>query len=211
VFERFTEHARQVIVLAQDEALGLRHNYIGTEHLLLGLLRVEDSLAADLLNALGVTIDDTRAEVTKTIGPGDEAVTGQVPFTPRAKRVLELSMQEARGLGHNYIATEHLLLALGSVKDGVAAQILLARGADAERVRAALEGVRANGSGVEEPRADEPPWRKSYRGVQYMVVTHEPSDGSSRLLGLWLAAPTVGLAAAVLFGLGLLVGWLIWG
>ena len=211
MFERFTEHARQVIVLAQDEARGLRHDYIGTEHLLLGLLRVEDSLAADLLNALGVTIDETRADVAKTIGRGDEIVTGQVPFTPRAKRVLELSSREARGLGNNYIATEHLLLSLVSETDGVAARILAARGVDPERVRGVLEGSLASGSAVEEPPVHEPVWKVSPSGVQYMVVTHGRSDGRSRLLGLWLAAPTVVLAIAVLFGLGLLVGWLTWG
>jgi hypothetical protein len=135
VFERFTERARQVVVLAQDEARRLGHNYIGTEHILLGLLREEEGLAARVLEVLHVTLEEVRAQVARIVGQGDEAASGQIPFTPRAKRVLELSLREALALGHNYIGTEHILLGLVRENSGVAAQILLDFGADAEMVR----------------------------------------------------------------------------
>jgi ATP-dependent Clp protease ATP-binding subunit ClpC len=136
VFERFTERARQVVVLAQDEARGLKHNYIGTEHLLLGLLREEEGLAARVLESLDITIEEVRAQVARIIGEGDEPiVTGQVPFTPRAKKVLELALREAMALGHNYIGTEHILLGLARENEGVAARILLDFDIDAEKIR----------------------------------------------------------------------------
>src|SRR5438477_8207382 len=124
MFERFTERARQVVVFAQDEARALRHDYIGTEHLLLGLLRVEEGLAARVLESLEITIEDTRAQVARIVGQGDEVTTGQIAFTPRAKKVLELAWDEARSLGHNYIGTEHVLLGLLREGDGVAWHIL---------------------------------------------------------------------------------------
>jgi ATP-dependent Clp protease ATP-binding subunit ClpA len=135
VFERFTERARQVVVLAQDEARELKHNYIGTEHLLLGLLREEQGLAARVLESLDVTLGEVRAQVERIIGRGDEVHTGQIPFTPRAKKVLELSLREAMALKHNYTGTEHLLLGLVRENEGVAALILLDFGADAELIR----------------------------------------------------------------------------
>jgi hypothetical protein len=135
VFERFTERARQVVVLAQDEARSLRHNYIGTEHLLLGLLREEEGLAARVLTALEVDLEDVRAQVARIIGVGDELATGQIPFTPRAKKVLELSMREALALGHQYIGTEHILLGLVREDEGVGARVLLDFGVDAETLR----------------------------------------------------------------------------
>jgi hypothetical protein len=135
VFERFTERARQVIVLAQDEALALRHNYIGTEHILLGLLREEEGLAARVLESLDITLEEVRAMVARIVGQGDEVTTGQIPFTPRAKKVLELSMREALSLGHNYIGTEHVLLGLVRENDGVAARVLLDFDVDAETIR----------------------------------------------------------------------------
>jgi Clp amino terminal domain, pathogenicity island component/UvrB/uvrC motif len=135
VFERFTERARQVVVLAQDEARGLRHNYIGTEHILLGLLREEEGLAARVLESLDITIEEVRAQVARIVGRGDEVTTGQIPFTPRAKKVLELSLREAISLGHGYIGTEHVLLGLVRENEGVAARILLDFDADPERVR----------------------------------------------------------------------------
>ena len=110
VFERFTERARQVVVLAQDEARALKHNYIGTEHILLGLLREEEGLAARVLESLDITVEEVRAQVARIVGQGDEVTTGQIPFTPRAKKVLELALREALSLGHNYIGTEHILL-----------------------------------------------------------------------------------------------------
>ena len=136
MFERFTERARQVVVLAQDEARALNHGYIGTEHLLLGLLREEEGIAARVLASLDITVEDVRTQVARIVGQGDEqTVTGQIPFTPRAKKVLELSLREANRLGHNYIGTEHILLGLIREGEGVAAQVLVKLGADLNRVR----------------------------------------------------------------------------
>jgi ATP-dependent Clp protease ATP-binding subunit ClpA len=135
VFERFTERARQVVVLAQDEARALTHNYIGTEHLLLGLLREEEGLAARVLESLAVTVEEVRAQVALIIGTGDELAYGQIPFTPRAKRVLELALREALSLGHNYIGTEHILLGLVREGGGVGMRILLDLDADEDKIR----------------------------------------------------------------------------
>jgi hypothetical protein len=136
VFERFTERGRQVVVLAQDEARALRHNYIGTEHLLLGLLREEEGLAARVLESLDITVEEVRAQVARIVGEGDEPlVAGQIPFTPRAKKVLELALREALSLGHPYLGTEHLLLGLIRENKGVAARILLDFDADADKIR----------------------------------------------------------------------------
>jgi ATP-dependent Clp protease ATP-binding subunit ClpA len=135
VFERFTEKARQVVVLAQDEARALRHNYIGTEHILLGLLREEEGLAARVLESLDITLEEVRAQVKRLIGEGDEEITGQIPFTPRAKKVLELALREALSLGHSYIGTEHVLLGVARENRGVAARILLDFDVDADKVR----------------------------------------------------------------------------
>jgi ATP-dependent Clp protease ATP-binding subunit ClpA len=135
VFERFTERARQVVVLAQDEARSLKHNYIGTEHLLLGLLREEEGIAARLLESMHITLDEVRAQVAEIIGVGQEVESGQIPFTPRAKKVLELSLREAQSMRHNYIGTEHILLGLARTNEGVAVQILRDFQADAETIR----------------------------------------------------------------------------
>ncbi len=135
MFERFTERARQVVVLAQDEARTLKHNYIGTEHILLGLLREEEGLAARVLDSLDITLEEVRAQVARIIGQGEEVTAGQIPFTPRAKKVLELALREALSLGHNYIGTEHILLGLVRENEGVAARILLDFDADAEKIR----------------------------------------------------------------------------
>src|SRR5881409_1985216 len=135
LFERFTERARQVVVLAQDEARALKHNYIGTEHILLGLLREEEGLAARVLESLDITVEEVRAQIARIVGQGDEVTTGQIPFTPRAKKVLELALREALSLGHDYIGTEHILLGLVRENEGVAARILLDFDADAEKIR----------------------------------------------------------------------------
>jgi hypothetical protein len=135
MFERFTDRARQVVVLAQDEARRLDHNYIGTEHILLGLIREGDGVAAKALDALGISLDTVRQQVEEIIGQGQQAPSGHIPFTPRAKKVLELSLREAQQLGHNYIGTEHILLGLIREGDGVAAQVLVKLGADLNRVR----------------------------------------------------------------------------
>jgi len=142
MFERFTERARRVVVLAQEEALLLNHNYIGTEHLLLGLIREGDGVAAQALEALGISLDTVRGRVEEIIGQGKDAPTGHIPFTPRAKKVMELSLREALQLGHNYIGTEHLLLGLVREGKGVAAQVLTGLGADT-RVRQVVTGLLA--------------------------------------------------------------------
>jgi ATP-dependent Clp protease ATP-binding subunit ClpC len=112
MFERFTDRARRVVVLAQDEARLLNHNYIGTEHILLGLIHENEGVGAKALEALGVTLDAVREQVRDIIGEGNQTPSGHIPFTPRAKKVLELSLREALQLGHNYIGTEHILLGL---------------------------------------------------------------------------------------------------
>ena len=135
LFERFTARARQVVVLAQEEARALRHNYIGTEHILLGLMREEEGLAARVLESLDVTIERLRAEVVRIAPPSDQPTAGMIPFTPAAKKVLERSLHEALRLGHKQIGTEHILLGLARESDDPAAGILLALGADADKVR----------------------------------------------------------------------------
>jgi ATP-dependent Clp protease ATP-binding subunit ClpA len=124
-----------VVVLAQEEARALKHNYIGTEHILLGLLREEEGLAARVLVSLDITVERVRAQVVRIVGAGEEATAGQIPFTPRAKKVLELALREALSLGHSYIGTEHILLGLVRENEGVAARILHDFGADAETIR----------------------------------------------------------------------------
>jgi len=135
MFERFTDRARRVVVLAQEESRMLNHNYIGTEHILLGLIREGEGVAAKALESLGIPLETVRYEVEEIIGQGQSAPTGHIPFTPRAKKVLELSLREALQLGHNYIGTEHILLGLVREGEGVAAQVLQKLGADLERVR----------------------------------------------------------------------------
>ncbi len=138
MFERFTEKARRVVVYAQEEARMLNQNYIGTEHLLLGLIREREGVAAKALESLNISLDEVRGQVEDLIGKGTYVPTGHIPFTPRAKKVLELSLREALQLGHNYIGTEHILLGLIREGEGVAAQVLINLGADLERVRSAV-------------------------------------------------------------------------
>jgi ATP-dependent Clp protease ATP-binding subunit ClpC len=135
MFERFTDRARRVVVLAQDEARRLNHNYIGTEHILLGLIHEGEGVAAKALESLGINLNAVRTQVEEIIGRGQQAHPGHIPFTPRAKKVLELSLRESLQLGHNYIGTEHILLGLIREGDGVAAQVLVKLGADLNRVR----------------------------------------------------------------------------
>jgi ATP-dependent Clp protease ATP-binding subunit ClpC len=135
MFERFTDRARRVVVLAQEEARMLNHNYIGTEHILLGLIHEGEGVAAKGLESLGISLEAVRAQVEEIIGQGQQAPSGHIPFTPRAKKVLELSLREALQLGHNYIGTEHILLGLIREGEGVAAQVLVKLGADLTRVR----------------------------------------------------------------------------
>jgi ATP-dependent Clp protease ATP-binding subunit ClpA len=135
LFDRFTDRARRVVVLAQEEARLLNHNYVGTEHLLLGLIHEGEGVAAKALESLGISLEAVRAQVEEIIGQGQSAPTGHIPFTPRAKKVLELSLREAKQLGHSYIGTEHILLGLIREGEGVAAQVLVKLGADLSRGR----------------------------------------------------------------------------
>src|SRR5674536_203709 len=135
MFERFTDRARRVVVLAQEEARMLNHNYIGTEHILLGLIHEGEGVAAKALESLGISLEGVRSQVEEIIGQGGSSPSGHIPFTPRAKKVLELSLREALQLGHNYIGTEHILLGLIREGEGVAAQVLVKLGADLSRVR----------------------------------------------------------------------------
>ncbi|WP_290706853.1 Clp protease N-terminal domain-containing protein, partial [Gordonia sp. UBA5067] len=135
MFERFTDRARRVVVLAQEEARMLNHNYIGTEHILLGLIHEGEGVAAKALESLGISLEAVRTQVEEIIGQGQQAPAGHIPFTPRAKKVLELSLREALQLGHNYIGTEHILLGLIREGEGVAAQVLVKLGADLNKVR----------------------------------------------------------------------------
>jgi ATP-dependent Clp protease ATP-binding subunit ClpA len=135
MFERFTDRARRVVVLAQEEARMLNHNYIGTEHILLGLIHEGEGVAAKALESLGISLDAVRQQVEEIIGEGQQAPSGHIPFTPRVKKVLELSRREMSQLGHSYIGTEHILLGLIREGDGVAAQVLVTLGADLNRVR----------------------------------------------------------------------------
>jgi exonuclease VII small subunit len=135
MFERFTDRARRVVALAQEEARILFHNYIGTEHILLGLIREGEGVAARALESLGISLEAVRQQVEEIIGQGEQEPSGHIPFTPRTKKVLQLSLREARHLGHNYIGTEHILLGLIREGEGVAAQVLVRLGADLNRAR----------------------------------------------------------------------------
>ena len=135
MFERFTDRARRVVVLAQDEARALNHDYIGTEHLLLGLIQEGEGVAAKALTKLQISLEDVRSRVEEVVGQGQQAPSGHIPFTPRAKKTLELSLRESLQLGHDYIGTEHILLGLLREGDGVAAKVLVGMGADLNRVR----------------------------------------------------------------------------
>jgi ATP-dependent Clp protease ATP-binding subunit ClpC len=176
VFERFTDRARRTVVFAQEEARLLNHNYIGTEHILLGLLREEEGVAAKALTTLGVSLEAVRRDVGEIVGRGSEVPRGHIPFTPRAKKVLELSLREALQLGHNYIGTEHILLGLIREGEGVAARVLQKLGADLNRVRQtvvqllseymelaessgaeAVGGFTEGGSPTSEPLGDDAP------------------------------------------------------
>lgn len=160
MFERFTDRARRVVVLAQEEARALNHNYIGTEHILLGLIREGEGVAAKALESMGISREAVRSEVEDIIGKGSQPPSGYIPFTPRAKKVLELSLREALQLGHKYIGTEHILLGLIREGEGVAAQVLVKLGADLPRVRQQviqlLSGYEGQGDESQEPGTSEP-------------------------------------------------------
>jgi hypothetical protein len=153
VFERFTDRARRVVVLAQEEARMLEHHYIGTEHLLLGLINEGEGVAAQVLESLDISLDQTRAQIEEIVGRGDGVAAGHIPFTPRAKKVLELSLREALQLGHSYIGTEHLLLGMIREGEGVAAQALVHNGATLNQVRQRVIEVLSGYEPGEESRA----------------------------------------------------------
>jgi ATP-dependent Clp protease ATP-binding subunit ClpA len=156
VFERFTDRANRVVVLAQEEARRLDHNYLGTEHILLGLVREGEGVAARALESLGISLEAVRQQVEQIIGQGQQAPSEHIPFTPRAKKVLDLASREALQLGHNYIGTEHILLGLIREGEGVAAQVLVKLGADLNRVRQQviqlLHGYPGKGPASDRPR-----------------------------------------------------------
>ncbi len=153
MFERFTDRARRVVVLAQEEARMLNHSYIGTEHILLGLIHEGEGVAARALEAVGVSPEAVRGDVQEIIGQGPTTPHSHIPFTPRAKKVLELSLREALQLGHNYIGTEHVLLGLIAEGEGVGAQVLVKRGATLERVREEVVALIA----APQPGGHDPP------------------------------------------------------
>lgn len=194
MFERFTESARQVVVLAQDEARRLRHNSIGTEHLLLGLMR-EDGRAATTLTAHGVALQPTRDWVVANVGVGDDQpAEGQLPLTPRLKMILELSLDDAERLGHHAIGTQHLLIALLHEGQGVALRALRGLGAPPEEVWV---------SAFRQLGVDAPPYVPA--GLPSAEQRREPRELVERIPRIALAAGGASFAA------GLLVGWLLWG
>ncbi|MFC7548498.1 Clp protease N-terminal domain-containing protein, partial [Plantactinospora sp. GCM10030261] len=161
MFERFTDRSRRVVVLAQEAARTLDHNHIGTEHVLLGLIHEGEGVAAKALESLGISGDGVREQVEEIVGPGQRAPSGHMPFTPRAKKVLELSLREALQLGHNYIGTEHILLGLVREGEGAAVRVLLRLGVDLNRVRQQviqlLAGHPSGGSMAGSPAAGPTP------------------------------------------------------
>jgi ATP-dependent Clp protease ATP-binding subunit ClpC len=205
VFERFTERARQVVVLAQDEARALKHNYIGTEHILLGLLREEEGLAARVLESLEITVEEVRRAVAQVVGQGDEVTMGQIPFTPRAKKVLELSLKEALAMSHNYIGTEHILLGLARENEGVAARILLDFDVDAETIRTGVIRMLGGRHPLDVEQVAMP--LRRWRGMPRRVSRYGPEVTPFARLPLLVGW----LLFAVALGIGLLIGWLIWG
>jgi hypothetical protein len=171
MFERFTDRARRVVVLAQEEARLLNHNHIGTEHILLGLIHEGEGVAYLALTELGISLDAVRAQVEAEIGQGSEAPSGHIPFTPRAKKVLELSLREALGLSHNYIGTEHILLGLIRAGEGVAARVLVGLGADLDRVRRqVIQLLSGHAGAIQAEQVTGGPSRISQQAVTAMVA-----------------------------------------
>ena len=191
MFERFTDRARRVVVLAQEEARLLNHNYIGTEHILLGLIHEGEGVAARGLQSLGISLDSVRSQVVETIGQGHQSPSGHIPFTPRAKKVLELSLREALQLGHNYIGTEHILLGLIREGDGVAAQVLEKLGADLPKVRQTVIQLLSGGSADEPTPAGTAP---SGRGssVSGSTVLDQFGRNLTQLAGDHVLDPVIG-------------------
>jgi ATP-dependent Clp protease ATP-binding subunit ClpC len=187
-----------VVVLAQEEARALNHNYIGTEHILLGLLRDKEGIAARVLETFGVSVEAVRGQVARIVGQGDEVATGQIPFTPRAKKVLELSLREAISLGHGYIGTEHVLLGLLREGEGVAVRILLDF-ADPQAIHGEVLKMLGGASGEAPPGE---PWSEEF------YVSPRGSLGASLSISMLLFG---WLLFAAALGIGILIGWAIWG
>ncbi len=183
MFERFTDRARRVVVLAQEEAKMLNHNYIGTEHILLGLIHEGEGVAAKALESLNISLDAVREQVQDIIGQGQQQPTGHIPFTPRAKKVLELSLREALQLGHNYIGTEHILLGLIREGEGVAAQVLVKLGADLNRVRQQviqlLSRLPGQGGGRRRRRRHRAPTRARRSSTSSAATSRRPPARAS--------------------------------
>jgi len=198
MFERFTDQSRRAVVLAQEEARHLNHNYIGTEHLLAGLRRENRGAAARALESAGITMDAVRAEIEKLVGRGQAAPSGHIPFTPRAKKCLELSLREALNLGHNHIGPGHMLLALISQDDCVAVRVLSGLGADLGQLRARVIGEieedqgKGGGSAPLRPRRAELP-----NAVQALLDTIDDRLTAIELhLGIAHPGPDAGAGAA---------------
>ena len=216
VFERFTERARQVVVLAQEEARALGHDYIGSEHILLGLLREEEGLAARVLQHLGITLERVRAQVERIVSRGDEMTVGHIPFTPRAKRVLELAQREALSLGQNYIGPEHILLGLTRENEGVATRILLDFDADWETIRSEVIRMLAGPSGRSSPAQPSPLrlrrrppldwshatllWRPEGLELRIPLTLNESSSASFAADEVWSAQPLAALRREIWSG-----------
>jgi ATP-dependent Clp protease ATP-binding subunit ClpA len=241
MFERFTPRARQVVVLAEDEARRLKHNYIGTEHLLLGLIREEEGIAARVLESLDVTVEEVRSQVSRIVGHGDELASGPIPFTPRVQKILDLALREALSLGHNYIGTEHLLLGLASEGEGVAIRILLDFDADPRKIRDEIIRI-MSGPGRQPNEPSLPPEDATEleraRLEKEEAVEAQEFERAAELGGrernillaargiepTWSGFPEVSqsmfptsvrrgdmLLGGLLFAAGLFAGWLIWG
>jgi ATP-dependent Clp protease ATP-binding subunit ClpA len=201
-FERFTNRARIVMTLAQDEAQRLGHNYMGTEHLLLGLVREGEGVAAIALTTLGVNLGDARAAILHIIGHGDRIVAGEIGLTPRAKKVIELAVDEARHMGHHYIGTEHLLLGLLREDEGIAAGVLESLGVNLERARGAVMQTLASRGASAEELAPVPP----ASGPKSNVITCRLDDTTLNALDILIEAgvrSTRSDAAAWLIGAGI--------
>jgi ATP-dependent Clp protease ATP-binding subunit ClpA len=201
-FEKFTNRARIVMALAQDEAQRLGHNYMGTEHLLLGLVREGEGVAAVALKRLGVSLEDARAAVMHIIGHGDRIVAGEIGLTPRAKKVIELAVDEARRMGHHYIGTEHLLLGLLREGEGIAAGVLESLGVNLERARGVIiETLNNRGATVEDQTPGQSP-----SGPKNNVITCRLDDATLNALDILVEAgvrSTRSDAAAWLIGAGI--------
>jgi hypothetical protein len=211
MFERFTDRARRVVVLAQEEARLLNHNYIGTEHILLGLVHEGEGVAAQALTQLGVSLEAVRAEVTEIIGRGADAPGGHIPFTPRSKKVLELSLREALDLGHNYIGTEHILLGLLREGQGVGAQVLVKLGAGRDQVRQVVVQLLSGYAGGMPPeqraaRSSRPPMAPLAAGPGFYAEGEPPE--LVRVVPLPREVTDVSGLRIVLISLEIWSGWM---